>query len=181
MHRSGKGAAGHKSVDRGATQPGCLDDSGQARQDARHVGFAIGGCGGELHGDRPRAALEKSRVPTARHGTGDDFRCPIVALARLCTAKGLARANQVLDSSGNPAASHSARHFDLRWPQGSLQSSSQLPASSGVRTAPSSKRQVEKRLLGFRQHDSIVLLIEPALRLRAVRFDLPRQLVADRP
>lgn len=73
------------------------------------------------------------------------------------------------------------RQEDLRRPQRSLQSSPQLPASIGIRTAPSSKRQVEKRLLGFRQHGSIALLIKPSLRLCAVRFDLPCQLVADRP
>jgi hypothetical protein len=74
----------------------------------------------------------------------------------------------------------SSRDVGLRWPQGFLQSSPQFPASSGIRAAPGLKCQREKRFLRVGECSGLSFLIEPAFLLRAVRFDLPRQPVADR-
>lgn len=94
---------------------------------------------------------------------------------------GSLRARSPIAGGCAPEGFDIARFELLRQPQRCLHARLQLSAPSGVRPAPGSKRQVKKRLLCFGKYGGLSLLIEPAVRLRAVRFDLPCQLVADRP
>jgi hypothetical protein len=178
VHRRWKGSSGNQPIDGRAAQPNGLDDDGQARKQAHRFGGWALFEGGGAHANARSVCLERSRVGAAvrrRFSVRNRRACPLPA------SIGVSGDEQGAGFELESSALAYRRRVALRRPQDSLHSSSQLPASSGVRTAPNSKRQVEKRLLGFRQHGSIVLVIKPGFGLCAVRFDLPRQLVADRP